>query len=64
MSYLTAAVLHFARDERGQDLIEYALLVSFLSLLAIAGAAVLGTALNNWYESASGNVNGAASSAS
>jgi Flp pilus assembly pilin Flp len=54
----------FVRDEQGQDLIEYALLATFVSLLAIVGAGLLGTALNNWYGTVAGNVNGAAASAS
>jgi pilus assembly protein Flp/PilA len=45
-------IARFVRDEQGQDLIEYALLGSFVSLAAIAGATVLGTALNNWYGTA------------
>ena len=52
------------RDEQGQDLIEYALLATFVSLVAIAGASLLGVALNNWYSQVSSNVNGAAASAS
>jgi pilus assembly protein Flp/PilA len=51
-------------DEQGQDLIEYALLATFVSLVAIVGATALGTALNNWYNTVAGNVNGAAGSAS
>ena len=38
-------------DEQGQDLIEYAFLATFVSLVAVAGATLLGTALNNWYSS-------------
>jgi len=52
------------RDEQGQDLIEYALLATFVSLVAIGGATLLGTALNNWYSKVADNVNGAAASAS
>ena len=52
------------RDEQGQDLIEYALLATFVSLVAIGGATLLGTALNNWYSQVSNNVNSAAMSAS
>ena len=48
------------RDEQGQDLIEYALLATFVSLVAIGGATLLGTALNNWYSTVATNVNGAA----
>ena len=52
------------QDEQGQDLIEYALLATFVSLVAIVGATALGLALNNWYSQVSANVNGAAGSAS
>ena len=54
--------LRFVRDEQGQDLIEYALIASFVSLLAIIGAGLLGTALNNWYSKVATNVNTAAGS--
>lgn len=52
------------RDDQGQDLIEYALLATFVALLAIVGAGLLGTALNNWYGQAADEVNVAASSSS
>lgn len=53
--------LRLVRDEQGQDLIEYALLATFVSLVAIAGATILGTELNNWYDSVGTEVNTAAS---
>lgn len=56
--------LTIVRDEQGQDLIEYALLATFVSLVAIVGATALGAALNNWYNTVAANVNGAAGSAS
>jgi pilus assembly protein Flp/PilA len=52
------------RDEQGQDLIEYALLATFVSLVAIVGATALGTALNTWYNNVSLNVDAAAAMAS
>jgi len=52
------------RDDRGQDLIEYALLASFVALVAIAGATLLGTTLNNWFSAVAGNANAAAGTAS
>jgi|HubBroStandDraft_2_1064218.scaffolds.fasta_scaffold1666102_2 Flp pilus assembly pilin Flp len=51
-------------DEEGQDLIEYALLASFVCLVAIAGAKLFGTAVNNWYSIVAANVGSAAGSAS
>jgi pilus assembly protein Flp/PilA len=61
---LNNLVARLVRDEQGQDLIEYALLATFVSLVAILGATALGTALNNWYSTVATNVNGAAGSAS
>jgi pilus assembly protein Flp/PilA len=57
---LKSTFLRLLRDEQGQDLIEYALLATFVSLVAIAGARVLGTALNSWYTSVGASVNSAA----
>jgi Flp pilus assembly pilin Flp len=41
-------VARFLRDEQGQDIIEYALLASFVSLGAYVGADALGKAYNTW----------------
>jgi Flp pilus assembly pilin Flp len=57
---LKSLAIQLIREENGQDLIEYALLATFVSLLAIVGAGLLGTALNNWYSKVSDNVNTAA----
>ena len=40
----------FIRDDQGQDLIEYLLLGSFVSIGALAGATLLGTELNGWFQ--------------
>ena len=64
MRNLKSLLGRLVRDEQGQDLIEYALLATFVSLLAIVGAGLLGTALNNWYSKVSDNVNNAAASVS
>ena len=39
----------FVRDEQGQDLIEYALLAGFISLVAVAMITAVGTGVNNVY---------------
>jgi pilus assembly protein Flp/PilA len=64
MNAVKNLVARLVRDEEGQDLIEYALLASFVSLVAIAGAKSLGTALNNWYSIVATNVGSGAASAS
>lgn len=50
-------------DEDGQDLIEYALLATFVSLVAIAGARLLGMAVLDWYEAVGRRVTNSSSSA-
>ena len=52
-------IARFIRDDQGQDLIEYALLGSFVSLAAYTGATLLGTAYNSWFGAVATEVNGA-----
>jgi Flp pilus assembly pilin Flp len=47
-----------AREDEGQDLIEYALLAAFLSLVAAGGAAFVGTQLDAWYDGIGGTIGG------
>ncbi len=51
----------FIRGEEGQDLIEYALLAGFISLVAVAAITTTGTSLNTLYNTVSGKVGAAAS---
>ncbi len=43
----------FVKDEEGQDLVEYALLLVFLALAAIAVLPTLGNAVNNVFSRSS-----------
>ena len=45
---MKAVIARFVRDDQGQDLIEYAMLGSFVSLAVYLGATALGTSLNTW----------------
>jgi Flp pilus assembly pilin Flp len=47
-------IARLVRDEQGQDLIEYVLIGSFVSIGALAGATMLGGNLDNWYEAIAG----------
>lgn len=53
-------IASFLRDEQGQDIIEYALLGSFVAFGAYIGAQTLGTAYNNWFIGLGGSVDTAA----
>jgi len=46
MTRLKDLALRFLRDEDGQDLIEYALLATFVALVAIAGNRVIRGGIN------------------
>ena len=43
-------MMRAVREDAGQDLIEYALLAGFISLVAIAAITSIGTQVNTWYE--------------
>lgn len=46
----------FIRDEEGQDLIEYALLVVFIALIVAAALPILGTSVKNVYTNIQGSL--------
>jgi Flp pilus assembly pilin Flp len=50
-------IAHLVWDDRGQDLIEYVLIGSVVSIGALLGAQALGTGLNNWYNRVANWVN-------
>jgi pilus assembly protein Flp/PilA len=54
-------VMTFLRDEEGQDLVEYALLIAFIALACIVGLMNLGTAINQTYNSISSSLGGVVS---
>jgi pilus assembly protein Flp/PilA len=47
----------FVREEAGQDLIEYALLAGFISLVAVAAITAVGTGLKGVYNNINTQVN-------
>ena len=47
MSMLLNLVKSFVREEEGQDLLEYALLVALIALIAIGAVGAAGGAVNN-----------------
>ena len=46
-------ITRFVREDEGQDLVEYALLIAFIALACIVGLQNLGTAINQTYNSIS-----------
>ena len=50
-------IQRFIREEEGQDIIEYALLAAFISVVAIVAIIAIGTRVNNIYTGVSSQVN-------
>jgi len=46
---MTRVIDRLLREDAGQDLIEYALLAAFVSIIAIAAITSIGTSVNVWY---------------
>lgn len=40
----------WSRDEKGQDLAEYALLLAFIAIVVVAAATLLGTNLSTYFQ--------------
>jgi Flp pilus assembly pilin Flp len=47
---MTRLLLRALSEERGQDLIEYAMLAGFISLIAITAITSIGTQVDSWYQ--------------
>jgi pilus assembly protein Flp/PilA len=47
---MKALVLRLVRNDEGQDLIEYVLIGTLVSIAVVLGATALGTNLNTWYQ--------------
>jgi len=54
---MKALFTRFVKEEAGQDLIEYALLAGFISLIAVVAITSLGNGLNTKYGQISDKVN-------
>ena len=50
----------FVRNEEGQDLLEYALLVALIALVAIAAVTAAGTSVSGIFQAIAGALGGAA----
>jgi Flp pilus assembly pilin Flp len=53
----TDGVWRLLLDDRGQDLIEYALLSAFVGLAGLAALQVVSANLGEWYATSNSNVN-------
>ena len=56
---LAAVCLRFVRDERGQDLIEYALIAAVMGFASVAGIHGLAASVTNYFNIITGGFNNA-----
>jgi pilus assembly protein Flp/PilA len=56
MSKLMTLAKSFARNEEGQDLLEYALLVALIALVAIVAVTAAGTTVSNIFQTIAGQL--------
>jgi pilus assembly protein Flp/PilA len=42
-------LVRFVREEEGQDIVEYAFLLGFIAMVAVAAITILGTNLNTFF---------------
>jgi pilus assembly protein Flp/PilA len=48
----------FVREEEGQDLTEYAMLVAFIAFIVLVGVTLFGQNLQTWWNQVAGQVGG------
>jgi pilus assembly protein Flp/PilA len=49
-------LISLVRDDEGQDLVEYAMLVALIALICVAGVGTFGTAVNDFFTRIAGEV--------
>ena len=45
------SIRQFLRDEDGQDVVEYGLLIATIAIVVLIGVNFFGTAIQHWFES-------------
>ena len=43
-------VSHFIRDESGQDVVEYGLLIATIAIVVLIGVGFFGTSISSWFQ--------------
>jgi pilus assembly protein Flp/PilA len=49
-------VSRFLREERGQDVVEYGLLIATIALVVLIGVGVFGSSINGWFQNLAGRI--------
>ena len=49
-------VARFCREEDGQDVVEYGLLIATIAIVVLIGVGIFGTNINHWFQSLAGRI--------
>ena len=50
------SVQQFLRDEGGQDVVEYGLLIATIAIVVLIGVGIFGANINTWFQSLAGRI--------
>jgi pilus assembly protein Flp/PilA len=53
---MKSLLVRFVREEEGQDLVEYAMLVALIAIVCVIGVGQFGTDVNAWFGSLAGQI--------
>jgi pilus assembly protein Flp/PilA len=53
---MSQVVRRLIREDHGQDLVEYAMLLALIALVVVGGVTAFGTAISTWYTTLSGRL--------
>ena len=46
----------FLRDESGQDVVEYGLLIATIAIVVLIGVGIFGNNINSWFQNLAGRI--------
>jgi len=49
-------VRQFVRDEEGQDVVEYGLLIATIAIVVLIGVGIFGSNINSWFLTLAGRI--------
>lgn len=50
------AISLFVRDESGQDVVEYGLLIATIAIVVLIGVGIFGNNINAWFQTLAGRI--------
>jgi Flp pilus assembly pilin Flp len=56
MNYISELAQQFVREEDGQDVVEYGLLIATIAIVVLVATSAFGTAINAWFGRLAGRI--------